>query len=429
VAGNLTDVMTAESAIAARSAIEALRAGVPNRAAIRLLGSDEEALRRDFAERLGGCEAALRENRQVEGMILTGAFGAGKSHQLGYLAELARQQNFVVSLSPISKETPLFDPARLYAAAVRAAVVPDANDDLMTAAMRRLRPNSDRYDALELWATSQVQEGWLAPLFAALLYLIPRRATDSDDLAKIARFFGGGRLPVTAVKGWLRDAGAGRQFDLKAVREAELALQRLRFTPRLLRAAGYAGWCLLLDEVELIGRYTPLQRGRSYAELARWLGLDRDQMIPGLVTVAAVTDDFADEMFGQKHDGELIPPRLDERGLRHQAGMARRGIDWLERRPVRLLPPTEAGLRRSLDIIAGCYREVYGWAPTHFDIGERLAGKSMRQYVKSWITTWDIERLYGQTPQIEAETIATDYSESSDIEAGPVEAAEGDDTG
>jgi P-loop Domain of unknown function (DUF2791) len=173
--------MNGSGTIAARSAIEALRAGVPNRAAIRLLGSADESLRQNFAERLGRCEAALREARQVEGMIVSGAFGAGKSHQLGVLAELAYAQAFVVSLLPISKETPLFDPARLYAAAVRAAVVPDANDDLMTAAMRRLRPRSDRYDALELWVATQVQEGRLAPLFAALLYLIPRRATDADD--------------------------------------------------------------------------------------------------------------------------------------------------------------------------------------------------------------------------------------------------------
>jgi hypothetical protein len=50
-----------------------------------------------------------------------------------------------------------------------------------------------------------------------------------------------------------------------------------------------------------------------------------------------------------------------------------------------------------------------------------LTGKSMRQYVKSWITTWDIERLYGLTPQIAAETITTDYSESSEIEQAPPE--------
>jgi hypothetical protein len=66
-------------------------------------------------------------------------------------------------------------------------------------------------------------------------------------------------------------------------------MQRIRFAARLIAAAGYRGWILLIDEVELIGRYTLLQRGRSYSELARWMGkIDGDQY-PGLATVAAIT--------------------------------------------------------------------------------------------------------------------------------------------
>ncbi len=53
----------------------------------------------------------------------------------------------------------------------------------------------------------------------------------------------------------------------------------------------------------------------------------------------------------------------------------------------------------------------------------------MRQHVKEWITIWDIERLYGQTPQIERDTIATDYSESSDIEQAPPSGDEADGQG
>ena len=418
--------MNGPAVIAARSALEALRAGVPNGAAIRLLGSDDDSLRQDFSNRLDRCDAALRDSRQLEGMILSGDFGSGKSHQLGHLSELAHHEKFVVSLLPISKETPLFDPARLFAAAIRAAIVPDANDDVMTAVMRRLRPNSDHYDAFQSWTTAEVRERRLAPLFEALLYLIPRRTTDPEDHARIARFFGGGKLASTSVKGWLRDAGAARLFDIRRVREADLALQRVRFAPRLFRASGYSGWCLLLDEVELIGRYSPLQRGRSYAELARWLGLENDASVPGLVTVAALVDDFWDKMFRETHDDELIPPRLEEHGMVSQALMAKRGIEWLKRHRTRLNRPIEAGLRRSLDKIAGLYGDAYGWMPPRLDIGELLTGKSMRQYVKSWITSWDIERLYGQMPQIEAETIATDYSESSEIEQAPADDGEDD---
>jgi hypothetical protein len=62
-------------------------------------------------------------------------------------------------------------------------------------------------------------------------------------------------------------------------------------------------------------------------------------------------------------------------------------------------------------------------------LGERLGSKSIRQYVKSWITTWDMERLYGETPQIEANTIPIDYTESSDIEQAPTSGDEDDGEG
>ncbi len=410
--------MTARSAtdITARSAIEALRAGVPNWAAIRLLETDESALSQDFLDRLRLCGPTLREEDQAEGFVIAGAFGAGKSHQLGYFGVLAQQENFVVSLVPISKETPLFDLARLFAAVIRAAVVPDANDDVMTAVMARLHPKSDCYEALEYWTMAEMQAGRLSSLFAALLYLIPRRTTDPNDHARMARFFAGGKLSLMLAKSWLREAGAAKLFDLKPVREAELGLQRVRFAARLFQAAGYSGWCVLLDEVELIARYSPLQRARSYAELARWLGSDKEEPIPGVVSVAALTDDFPDQMFDQRRDDERIPPLLETRGLPRQAAMARSGIAWLERRQSRLSAPDEAALRRSLDKIAALYRDAYDWTPPQIEIGERLTGKPMRQYVKSWITTWDIMRLYGETPAISAETMAIDYTESSEIE-------------
>ena len=410
--------MTARPAtdVIARSAIEALRAGVPNRAAIRLLEPDEGALRQNFLERLRLCDPALRDDEQPEGIVIAGAFGAGKSHQLGYFSILAQQENFIVSLIPVSKEIPLFDPARLFSAAIRAAVVPDVNDDVMTAVMARLHPNSDRFEALEYWTTAEVQAGRLSSLFAALLHLMPRRTTDPDDHVRMARFFAGGKLSLTIAKSWLREAGAARLFDLKPVRETDLALQRLRFAPRLFRAAGYSGWCLLLDETELIARYSPLQRGRAYGELTRWLGSDKEERIPGVVTVAAITDDFPDQMFRQRHDDERIPPLFEMRGSLRQAATARSGIAWLECRRSYLSAADEAGLRRSLEKIGAIYRDAYDWTPPKIEIGERLAGKSVRQYVKSWITIWDIMRLYGETPVVSTETLAIDYTEGSEVE-------------
>src|SRR5271168_1023767 len=111
-----------------RRAIEALRAGVPNRAAIRLLGTAEGEIRMCFLDNLRRCREKLLDDGQPKGQVIAGGFGAGKSHLLGYLQEVALNDNFVVSWVVISKETPLFDLGKLYVSAMRNATVPKRND-------------------------------------------------------------------------------------------------------------------------------------------------------------------------------------------------------------------------------------------------------------------------------------------------------------
>jgi hypothetical protein len=55
------------------------------------------------------------------------------------------------------------------------------------------------------------------------------------------------------------------------------------------------------------------------------------------------------------------------------------------------------------------------------------SGRSTILRIKSWITSWDIETP--PRPHAAAETIATDYSESSEIEQAPADDGEDDRAG
>ncbi|MGH7915943.1 MAG: BREX system ATP-binding domain-containing protein [Candidatus Binataceae bacterium] len=398
-----------------RQAIEALRAGVPNRAAIRLLGTAENEIRERFLENLEFCQRRLKDGGEpASGQVIAGGFGAGKSHLLGYLQEVALNQNFIVSRVVISKETPLFDLSKLYVSAIRSATVPHLNDDAMTAVLSKLRHEGGAYDDLAQWAENG--KASLSPLFAALLHLLPHANTDPERVKHIARFLSGGKLGFANVRQWLREIGGAKRFPFKPVKQAELFRQRLRFVPRLIAAAGYSGWVLLLDEVELIGRYSVLQRGRAYAELARWLNLDAEQNVPGVVTVAAITDDFTSEVIDKRCDDQQVPLKLAGKNERKNAERARLGMETLARKQVLLKPPDAALLEVSLQKIRAFYADAYGWDVTAADVGEITAAKSMRQYIKSWITTWDLERLYGTRPEIETVNVAPNYEENKDIE-------------
>ena len=390
--------------LALRTALEALRAGVPNRAAVRLLGSVEDSLEERFEAGLGGAW----NGSPKPGLLFAGGFGAGKSHLLGFLREAALRRNFVVSTVSVSKETPLSAPLAVFSAALRDTVVPGHADDAMTVALAELQRIPGAVQDLELLASTP--DTGLSPIFAAMLHLLSRQLP-ADLLRRMEVFLAGGKLPGPPLRQALAQAGARGMFDLARTTEATLALQREKFAPLLFRAAGFAGWCVLIDEVELIGRYSPLQRARAYAELARWLG----GLIPGLYVAAAITDDFASEVINGRQDDEKLPERLRLKGLPEQADLALSAIRAIEAAPV-LRPPAEADLLRHAATLRASYTAAYDWQAPVLPVGERRANRTMRHHIRGWITQWDVLRLQGRAAALELGTVAQNYAETEDLD-------------
>jgi P-loop Domain of unknown function (DUF2791) len=408
--------------VSARRALEALRAGVPSRDAVRVLGSQQPHVEDRFRRQLESAPADIAAGRHTPGLLIGGDFGTGKSHLLAHLQHVALGEGFVCSRVVISKETPLYDPARLYRSAIRAAVVPGRKGSAVTELAARLEPEDPRVAALVHWV-SRPDVG-LSSRFAATLFLLLReRNLEVRD--RVTAYWSGDPLSVGQVRGWLRAHGEAATYGLEKVAAAELALQRFAFLPRLAIAAGYAGWVLLLDEVELIGRYSFKQRARSYAELARWSGKLKDAGVPGLVTVSAITTDFDAAVLHERNDLEVIPGRLRaserEADLR-LASQAEHGMRFIGRDVVRLKGLDRASLDRVHHQVRELYTQVYRWeAPDNDDehsAGERLSTTRLRQYVRRWINAWDLRRLYpsyaGGDTVIEA--LAPDYSEAPELE-------------
>ena len=402
----------------ARTVIEALRAGVPNRAAIRQMGTEQTGIEHAFEAALAAAWAdasAGRAETGPAGIGFAGGFGTGKSHLLGYLAEVARLQGFVVSRVVVSKETPLSHPGHVLAAAVREAALPDRPDDPIAACITALRQRPEALDALEN-AVSTPDAGF-APIFAACLFLLRRSSTTPEMLRRMARFWAGAKVSTPAIRQALTAAGAGRMFPLKAIPAAGLTDQLIRFVPLLFRAAGFAGWCILLDEVELIGRYTPLQRALSYAWLGAWLGLEGARRFPGIVTAYAITDDFATAVINARLDSEKLPERLTLKGRATEAVLALAGIHHVEATVLqhRLHPPTLSELATCHDKILRLYGTAYMWPPPPLPPPERTSSRTLRQYIKGWITQWDLRRLYGDEILLVSDAIASDYTEETTL--------------
>jgi hypothetical protein len=191
---------------------------------------------------------------------------------------------------------------------------------------------------------------------------------------------------------------------------------------------------IFFDEVELIGRYSLLQRGRSYAELARWMGAGDSGAGPGPgsgsgsgaapAAVFAMTDDFEAAVLDGKDDRVQIPAKLrakqspewDETAALAEAGMRHIADDMLL-----LEPPDDEELNRAYAALKQLHADAFEWTPPDVAGLERLGATRMRQNVRAWINEWDLVRLDPAfRPQTVAVEIVSDYREDSDLEGAPV---------
>src|SRR5262245_469119 len=118
------DLEAENDPVHARRAIEALRAGVPNRDAVRLLSTHQPHVEARFRRQLAALADDAPAGRPTGGLLVAGDFGAGKSHLLEYLEHVALEEHMVCSRVVVSKETPLYDLTRVFRAAVESLLVP-----------------------------------------------------------------------------------------------------------------------------------------------------------------------------------------------------------------------------------------------------------------------------------------------------------------
>ena len=187
----------------------------------------------------------------------------------------------------------------------------------------------------------------------------------------------------------------------------------------LIKAAGYKGWVVLIDEVELIASYSILQRARSYAELSRWMGLTPDEQYPGLVVACAITEDFEQAIINDKEDRDKVEPRLRTRGDDQTAARAVAGMRRISTRN-QLKPLSPESIQTTIDKIREIYSVAYDWEAPFIksSSGGAAHQRRMRYKVRSAINTWDLQRLYPDShPEMEGTEYRNLYTEDQDLEA------------
>ncbi len=401
-----------------RQALEALRNGVPNQAAVEILGCNRPEVESRFDDLLLQAIAADTSSQGTLGMLVSGDFGSGKSHLLSYMENRALSAGFACSRVAISKETPLYDLGRVFVSAIQHARLPGRTGQLMEEISDKINAPTPEYDRFSRWLN--VEENGLHSYFPATM-LIYERLNDVTLRSEIESFWAGDAIRAARVREGLRFISQQGSFNFRAPRNADLPPQRLRFATELIKGAGYKGWVVLIDELELVGKYSLLQRARSYAELARWLGKTTDEQYPGLIVVGTVTQGFEAEVLGSfgKNDREVAPNRLRERSDTLLAARADAAIRALESEPIQLPPPSETELSDTLAKLRLLYQQAYGWdAPAPVpESGGAAYRNTMRYKVRACINEWDLRRLYPDAqPETEGQEFEHRYEELREME-------------
>lgn len=408
--------MPSDDNITAKRALEALRSGVPNSESVLALGATQESLVARFNSLL--CDSNQESTgRESGGMLIGGGFGSGKSHLLEYLAQIARTENFVVSKVVISKETPMHNPSVLFRAAIADAKVPGRPGFAINEIAEALDFESDNFAEFGKWLQTSGRS--LDHRLAASLRLFEHYSGDEELVDKIIQFWAGEPFPISEMRKRLREAGWLEEYSLKSSKEIDLSLDRFIFISRLIQAAGYSGWVLLLDEVELIGRYAMIQRARSYAEVKRWMTKPKvDPRVP-LVAVLTTVDDFEGEVLQAKDDYNQLPERLlSKQKLEYTqlAADARVGMNILAKHQIKIKAPDNAELDKTYHAIKSIHAEAFGWNPPDVVGLERLPSNRMRQYVRAWINEWDLTYLHPDyQPETTVSNLEIEYGEDRDI--------------
>ena len=416
-------MMTPDTALPAsfkcHQAIEALRNGVPNRAAVEILGCHRPDVENRFNNLLAQAADSEAPPEGTLGMLVSGDFGSGKSHLLSYLEHRALGEGFACSRVAVSKETPLYNLGRVFISAIQHTRLPGRAGQLMEEIGDKINAQTAEYNRFARWVSDA--ENGLHQYFPATL-MIYERSQDLELCNEIEGFWGGEPIKAARVREGLRMIIQQRSFPgLKAARAADLPPQRLRFATELIKGAGYKGWVVLLDEIELVSSYSLLQRARSYAELARWLGKTAGEQYPGLITVGTVTPGFEAHVLGHfgKNDRETAANRLRERNEEIPASRAEAGIRALERDCISLPTPDEGELRETLAKLQLLYAQAYQWdAPDLTFTSDGAAYRNtMRYRIRAAINEWDLRRIYPDAqPETEGRKFDHRYTELPDME-------------
>jgi len=366
--------------------IEALRSGVPSRAAGEYFSEARPAMMQKIQSKL----EQVHESGHSDGMIFTGRYGEGKTHLLGTVFGMAFAHNMVVSYVSLGKETPVDKPYLLFPKLIANTYLPGAAQPGFRQKLEDLTQGSSISGELLAYAAKELETDKLYFLLKAFL----GTQEEEERYAFLADLEGDFTTGQVIKRSYRRITGTAAKFN-QNFSKTKHGFDYFYFTSHLFKTLGYGGWVLLFDEAELLGGMGKKTRAKSYVQLQRFL--KPSPKLEGVFSLFAFSSSYAEDVIDAKKEFENVEAAFGED--KESLTAAKSVLNGILNAP-ELMPLTREETLQVLLSIQDFHGRAYGWKPevsadTIYQVTES-GGYLLRTRIRSAIEFFDQLYQYGE---------------------------------
>lgn len=278
-----------------RHIIEALRSGIPSRAVGRYFSD----ARKEVMDKINQYITNLKETGKSSSFLFKGRYGEGKTHLLNSTWAVAKDNNMVVSFIPLSKETPLDKMHLIYQKILDNTFLPNKELPTIQPCLQNLTPGSETTQALLKFAKEELHSERLYYLLKCYV-----KTSDADILNAIKADFEGDFVSNADIKKYYAKTYNEKIKFEKNFAKTKDFLEYFKFMSYLFKLSGFKGWVILIDEVELIGRFAKNARYKSYYNMDSFLTPELN--FAPVLTILALSESYDEDVIEKKNEWENL---------------------------------------------------------------------------------------------------------------------------
>ena len=384
--------------------IEALRSGVPSRA----VGAYFSEARPAMLNRIRGKLEAVRDTGRSDGMIIRGSYGEGKTHLLNTVFSLAAEENMAVSYVSLGKETPMDKLHLLYARLVANTYLPGKNQPGFRPLLEEMTPGSGTAGELQAYAATGLETNKIYYLLRAMWGTQDEEEKEHflDDLE------GDFVSNATVKKAFRRVSGKPAQFSQNFTKTKH-CMDYFAFMSTLFRRVGLAGWVILFDEAELIGRLGRKARAKSYRGIQEFL--QPSPKLEGVFSLFAFSTSFSEDVIDKKHEFDSVEQIFAEDAASLKAAKA--ALNAVLNSP-ELASLTKEEILRVMASIQEFHGLAYDWkpqlSPETIYAATEGGGYLLRTRIRAAIELLDQLYQYGEAGKVKITELGRESYEEDD---------------